>query len=126
MAPAGRNTGQDDGPPPAATGNTDQPAARTGDAARVAALEADNERLRAELGQRAGRPANPEPRFELSAGEQQELQTQGFTRAVRDSRVIVYSDFPDLVDVDHMTDEAKIAGDRAKADRDKRPAAGRK
>lgn len=68
------------------------------------------------------RPANPEPRFELSAGEQAELQTQGFTRSVRDSSVIVADDYPDLVDRDSMTDAAREANDREKRNRERRAA----
>jgi hypothetical protein len=84
--------------------------------ARVAQLE--QERTTAA----PARPANPEPRFELSAGEQAELQTQGFTRSVRDSSIIVADDYPDLVDRDAMTDAARAANDREKQARERRAA----
>jgi hypothetical protein len=86
-------------------------------------LRAENATLR-QAATANTRPANPEPRFELSAGEQAELQTNGFTRSVRDSSVIVASDFPHLVDVEQMTDAARAASERELAARDKR-AAGR-
>jgi hypothetical protein len=86
-------------------------------------LRAENATLR-QAANASARPANPEPRFELSAGEQAELQTQGFTRSVRDSSVIVASDFPKLVNMDEMTDEAKAASERELAARNKRKAAG--
>lgn len=66
----------------------------------------------------AARPANPEPRFELSAGEQADLQLHGFTRSVRDSSVIVASDYPDLVDRASMTKDALEADDRERRKRD--------
>jgi hypothetical protein len=85
--------------------------------ARIAQLEQERPALAG-----PARPANPEPRFELSAGEQAELQTQGFTRSVRDSSVIVADDYPDLVDRDAMTDAARAANDREKQARERRAA----
>jgi hypothetical protein len=80
---------------------------------------AENATLRQQIGNvGAQRPANPEPRFELSEGERAELELQGFTRSVRDSSTIVASDFPNLVDPDKLSDSAKANDKRERERRD--------
>ncbi len=91
--------------------------------AEVDRLRAENESLRRQLTS-AGRPAaNPEPRFELSAGEQHDLQVHGVTRSVRNGGTLVASDFPDEVDQAALSDEAKAADARERKARDARTAA---
>lgn len=79
-------------------------------AAERDALRAENEQLRAQL-QTAqtvpARPANPEPRFELSEGEREELQRTGVTRSVRTSQEVVASDYSDLVDESQLDERAR-------------------
>jgi hypothetical protein len=73
-------------------------------------LRAENEQLRAQLaGVRTGivRPANPEPRFELSAGEQSDLQLNGVTRSVRTGRTIFADDYPDHIDESALSEQAR-------------------
>lgn len=67
----------------------------------LADARAENESLRRQLAERPGtalgRPANPEPRFELSAGEAADLAQHGHTRSARTGETILASDFPDEV-----------------------------
>lgn len=78
-------------------------------------LQRENEQLRAQVAMSIaastvyGRAANPEPRFELSAGEQADLQLNGVTRSVRTGQTIVATDYPNLVDQAALTDKAKAA-----------------
>lgn len=87
--------------------------------ARVAELEEQNARLRADLdaaraGTATARPANPEPRFELTAGEQAELQTTGVTRSLRTGLEITADEHPDFVDLDALSDTARANMQAAK------------
>jgi hypothetical protein len=82
-------------------------------AAERDALRAENEQLRAQLASTTSatylRAANPEPRFELSAGEQHDLQVHGVTRSARTGKAITAEDFPDQVDLDALSDTARDA-----------------
>lgn len=65
----------------------------------LADLTRENESLRRQLAERPGpgRPANPEPRFELSAGEAADLQQHGWARSVRTGETILASEHADAV-----------------------------
>jgi hypothetical protein len=99
------------------------PSTASAPASEVEQLRAEVEQLRAEneflaqqrdeahlrvteLATAARQPANPEPRFALSAGEQADLQTHGVTRSVRTGRQLLAEDFPDHVDQSALSEQA--------------------
>lgn len=95
------------------------PSTATAPASEVEQLRAENEQLRIQLAAaRTGvvRPADPEPRFQLSAGEQSDLQLNGVTRSARTGLTIFADDYPDFVDVSALSAQARanIAAARKK------------
>jgi hypothetical protein len=88
----------------------------TGLQAEVERLRAENATLRQQIAASNRPAANPEPRFELSAGEQSDLQVHGVTRSARTGQAITAEDYRDEVDLEALSEAAKasIAAENAR------------